>query len=228
MWFPNPELRLWPGINMAQPFHREAFSSTLPISCKCQPLPWVLSLSTAEDIEVWLPVLGWEDFYEISSFGRVKRLAWSDQRGHKGGTRNFPEKIIKGRPNRWHYCRVDLCKNGEKPKHHFIHVMVLTAFRAPRPPGHETRHLDGNRGNNRLDNLAWGTRADQFDDMRSHGTFQQGEMRPWTKLTEKEVLEIRELTALGAMRQEDIAIKYGITRQNVSKIHRRTRWRHLD
>ena len=51
----------------------------------------------------------------------------------------------------------------------FVHRLVLEAFVGPCPDGMECRHLDGNPGNNRLDNLAWGTRAENQQDAIRHG-----------------------------------------------------------
>lgn len=47
--------------------------------------------------------------------------------------------------------------------------MVLRAFVGEPPAGHECRHLDGDRQNNALDNLAWGTRAENVADTIRHG-----------------------------------------------------------
>lgn len=51
-----------------------------------------------------------------------------------------------------------------------VHVLVLEAFRGPRPgPDYEGRHLDGDPGNSALVNLAWGTRQENWGDRRRHG-----------------------------------------------------------
>lgn len=40
-----------------------------------------------------------------------------------------------------------------------VHILVAEAFLGPRPGGmEECRHLDGDKLNNRADNLRWGTR----------------------------------------------------------------------
>lgn len=52
-----------------------------------------------------------------------------------------------------------------------VHHLVLEAFVGDRPsPRAETRHLDGNPRHNWPGNLAWGSRADNAADKRSHGT----------------------------------------------------------
>src|SRR5262245_38045005 len=48
--------------------------------------------------------------------------------------------------------------------------LVLLAFVGPCPEGMECRHLDGNPQNNHVDNLRWGTSAENTEDQRRHGT----------------------------------------------------------
>jgi hypothetical protein len=48
-----------------------------------------------------------------------------------------------------------------------IHQLVLLAFVGPKPPGMQTRHLDGDKTNNRLTNLVYGTPSEnQRDNVR--------------------------------------------------------------
>jgi len=50
-----------------------------------------------------------------------------------------------------------------------IHLLMLEVFIGPKPPGQEGRHLDGNRYNNHIDNLAWGTHQQNADDTCRYG-----------------------------------------------------------
>jgi hypothetical protein len=59
----------------------------------------------------------------------------------------------------------------------------MLAFVGPRPPGLEIRHLDGDPGNNALNNLRYGTRSENLVDKSYHGQ---------RKLTIAGVKEIRE------------------------------------
>src|SRR5690242_15383977 len=105
--------------------------------------------------ERWLPVVGFPG-YEVSSHGRVR-----GSRDFNGGFRAEP-RILRGDVGRDGYVRVRLSPGRRS---HFVHVLVLHAFRGPRPPGHQCRHFpDRTRSNNRLENLAWGTQIENEAD----------------------------------------------------------------
>jgi hypothetical protein len=69
---------------------------------------------------------------------------------------------------------------------------VLEAFAGPCPDGLTARHRDGNKTNNALTNLAWGTWAEQMADRRLHGTeTPTGERNHMAQLSDAQVREMR-------------------------------------
>jgi hypothetical protein len=82
-------------------------------------------------------------------------------------------------------------------KNRRVHRLVLEHFVGPCPPGMETRHLNDNRIDNRLSNLAWGTREQNAIDRREHGVILRGERHPMSKLHVNSVRIIRERIAAG-------------------------------
>lgn len=108
--------------------------------------------------EKWLPILGYEDQYEVSDHGRVRSL--------KGGL-DAP-RIIAAKPGADGYPAVHLWSNGIG-KTRLIHRLVTTAFLGPRPDGLVNRHLDGDKTNNRLSNLTYGTHRENNLDTVAHG-----------------------------------------------------------
>lgn len=52
-----------------------------------------------------------------------------------------------------------------------VHQLILFAFVGPKPDGMECRHLNGKASDNRIKNLAWGTRRENVHDAIRHGTF---------------------------------------------------------
>ena len=89
--------------------------------------------------------------------GEVMRPADAD-----GTWRRAP----KASPSDSGYARVTL--DGKKVR---VHRLVLFAFRGPPPTSrHHGAHLDGDKANNRLDNLAWKTPEENEGDKKAHGT----------------------------------------------------------
>lgn len=108
----------------------------------------------------WLPVVGLEDRYEVSSTG----LVWSLRRHHLMKT--APGVKSRG------YLYIGLW-NGKRQITTKVHLLVLTAFKGPRPPGRQARHWDGNHQNNNEDNLFWGTPGENALDNVRNGTHNQ-------------------------------------------------------
>jgi hypothetical protein len=172
-------------------------------------------------VEQWKPVVGYEGVYEVSDLGRVRSLdRWvrvgSGRR--RTGVRYFtPSPTGKNKK----YKRV-LLRNPDKNRP--VHQLVLEAFVGPRPKDCEVRHLDGNPSNNRLDNLDWGTKAENEADKIKHGTLLRGTANPASKLTEADVLVIR----ASSKRQVDLAQIYGVSQPIISAVRLRKIWKHVD
>jgi len=66
------------------------------------------------------------------------------------------------------YLYVRLKKNGQS-FHKAVHRLMAITFLGPKKNGLEVRHLDGNKYNNNLINLSYGTRAENLLDDVKHG-----------------------------------------------------------
>lgn len=73
--------------------------------------------------------------------------------------------------------------------------------------------------------LRWATPAENVDDMRRHGTMCRGEAIAWSKLTEADVLAIKQLE--GHARLSDVARRFDISPPHVKKIWSGLIWRHV-
>src|SRR3990172_3451877 len=90
------------------------------------------------------------------------------------------------------YPQVTICHGGKKSKV-YVHHLMLETFIGACPLGMETRHLDGNPVNNRINNLCWGTHQENVADSIKHGTFLKGEVHPNAKLTSDAIKKIKYL-----------------------------------
>lgn len=102
--------------------------------------------------EIWLPIEGYENLYEVSNLGRVRRLE-SVVNCKNGVTRKVSGKILKPGAVRG-YLRVELSKN-DIVRRFLLHRLVATAF-IPNPNNlPQVNHRDENKQNNSVENLEW-------------------------------------------------------------------------
>lgn len=118
--------------------------------------------------EVWKSIPGYEGVYEASNLGRVRSL---DRYVNIG---NDARKLLRGQliqpsPHSRGYHYHILYGKG-KPKNRLAHRLVKEAFDGPCPPGMVVRHLNDDKIDNRLENLAWGTQSDNMRDSVRNGT----------------------------------------------------------
>lgn len=169
--------------------------------------------------ERWLPVPGYEGFYEVSDLGRVRSLPHETASGLRGGRMLKPFRDKDG------YLRVGININGAKLQRP-IHQLVLLAFVGSMPPGQQTRHGPGGKLDNRLTNLCYGTSAQNKADQDRDGTMPRGASHGNARLTEQTAREIRRRYELGES-QDALARAYGVSQTCVSVLVRRKFWRHI-
>lgn len=179
----------------------------------------------ASGLERWLPVIRYEDLYEVSDLGRVRSLDRETPVMMPYGptTRHYRGKLLKPTLNSHGYPEVGLWKCGVSDNR-LVHQLVLEAFRGPCPPGEEARHGPAGKLDASLANLCYGTRAENVGaDRLRDGQDNRGERHGQAVTTREIVLEIRERAAAGA-RQCDLAAEYGLDYKNVWAIVHRKSW----
>jgi len=173
-------------------------------------------------IETWKPVVGYEGLYEVSDGGAVRSL---DRVSVAAGQR------LRGRPIRTvragrGYLQVGLWDSSGRRKNRYVHRVVLEAFAGAPSPGHEACHNNGDRQDNRLENLRWDSRSANHTDKRAHGTMPRGESHHHASIGEADVRRVLTMAAEGRSRAE-ISRSVGITTRHVGSLVRRELWAHV-
>lgn len=101
--------------------------------------------------ESWKPIKGYECLYEVSTMGRVRRLRKTPN-GDIGS-------LLKPAIDRAGYKRVRLCKEGTVFAV-YVHRLVASTFLGERSG--EVNHINGDKQDNRLDNLEWCTHQENM------------------------------------------------------------------
>jgi len=167
--------------------------------------------------EIWKDVVGYKGIYQVSNIGRVKSL-------HCGKVR-----ILKPGLDSAGYPLVTLCRHGE----HYsarVHRLVAGAFLERPSPAHtDVNHKNGNKQDNRIENLEWVTPAENmqhsYDVLGRLGP--RGEIQGNSRLTRDDAKRIRRLYATGQYSQRELARMFGVGQMTISDIVRRETWKHV-
>lgn len=184
--------------------------------------------------EIWRSVKGYEDLYEVSNIGRVRSLDRVIRMRYKSGKfndRSFPGMIRKNILNEYGYYFVRLCDHG-KENGHLVHRLVAQAFLGNPPDGKDiVNHKNGIRTDNSVENLEWCNKSENalhaINILKvSWGDHCKGEKNPKCKLTDQDVLDIRQLSKSGATNTA-LAKRYAVSQQHISRIVLRQRRAYL-
>ena len=174
--------------------------------------------------ERWLPVVGYEGLYEVSSFGRVRSLDGAKANGHPRHGKVISTPLSMGYP-----C-FNLCREGSQVQVR-VHRIVAEAFLGPSPDGSETvNHKNFDRTDNRPENLEWLSHGDNM--RHAHATGRCAANRVYTsgedyrRLAPETVREIRRMYSAG-FRITQLAHRFGISRPHVSRIVHGKVWKNL-
>jgi hypothetical protein len=163
--------------------------------------------------EEWKPI---PDFagYEVSDLGNVRCVEVS--KGRKVG-RNF-----KPNTSQAGYRQVRFRKGGRT---HVltVHRLVVFVFRGPCPDGMQVRHLDGDKDNNALANLVYGTPKENGEDRVRHGTSLRGQKNPKNVITEAQALQCMGLLDAG-QKPLQVARVLGVSPHITRRIARGEQW----
>lgn len=167
----------------------------------------------SEEAEVWKPVVGYKD-YLVSSYGRVAHIRVLEVNPATG---YVSTTMLEGPRKRG---------DGKRPsKRLLLHRLVAEAFIGPMPEGEIVRHRDGVRAHNHAGNLRYGSKWDNAEDAREHGTLAVGERAGTAKLTEANVRAIIARAKPGNL--TSLAAEFGVGREVVSAIVNGRTWQHI-
>lgn len=135
-------------------------------------------------------------------------------------------KILRASADSGCHLRVTLYRRSAKTQL-YVHRLVLVAFVGPCLSGQEACHNNGIPFDNRLENLRWDSHSENQKDTVRHGVRAIGSAHRSAKLTEAQVVEIREKYAAGGASHRQLAAEYGVAKMQISYITRHVTWKHV-
>jgi predicted DNA binding CopG/RHH family protein len=153
---------------------------------------------------MWRPVVGYEDRYEVSDAGSVRKSSGQEVRQYK---------------NHNGYMLVRLSGPRKEVR---VHRVVAAAF-ISNPRGLPfVNHIDCDRANNKHKNLEWCTQWENLAHSRKLGRMQtdywSGKRSPNAALSNETVKAIRNEYARGGISWQALAKKYGSNKRTVGRI----------
>lgn len=175
-------------------------------------------------MEIWKDIKGFEGLYQVSNFGRVKRLAHAVKTIK--GQRNLGEQIKKQSVRKDGYMCVSIRKEGER--FGFLVARLVAIHFIENPEGKsEVNHISGDKSDNNVANLEWTTRKENAQHAMRTGLMPTGEGHGMSKLKEFEVKEMRELYSMGNVSTGELGKKYNVSYKNVWLIVTNRAWNHV-
>lgn len=142
--------------------------------------------------EIWKPIPGYENDYEASNLGRIRTSINKITYTEKHGIRHWKQRILKYKSNNENAYktgfRVDLWKNG-KPKTYLVARLVASTFISNELSNKKltVNHINGNRLDNRIENLEWLTLGDNIREGFKTGLYSSSKkIRVFIKQTNEE------------------------------------------
>lgn len=176
-----------------------------------------------DENERWRDIPGYEGVYQASNLGRIRRI---------GVVRGAPPKeFIKQYKHKTGYMIVKLSMKS-KGKNKKVHRLVMLAFTDRHDPSLIVNHIDGNKCNNRLDNLEWCTHKENISHAMltlkvCYGNHTHGESSPSSILKTESVKKIRELHAAGGHTRLSLSRLFNVSKSTIGQIVNRKTWKEV-
>lgn len=166
----------------------------------------------------WRPVLGFEEFYEVSECGAVRRIKT------QGGRPSFRELKPGFRRDYFNFT----LSVGNTQRTFAAHRMVWEAANGPLPAGTQINHKNGDKRDNRLVNLEPCTASENMKHAynvlgRDVRRPQIGSKNGRSKLTEEDVSLVFAMRREG-FSQQKIADRFGVDQTSISNLLLRKTW----
>lgn len=174
------------------------------------------------DTEVWKDIPGYNQFYQVSTFGRVRSMDRVIIYGEgKGEYHSRKGQVLKSTLYGG-YLTVSL-----SGKTRTVHSLVAEQFVVKSGPNLVVNHIDCNRFNNFYKNLEYISQGDNAKHSYLTGRANIGVKQKDAKLNEEKVLEIKSLLAAGEVTQKSIADKFSVCATTITDIKKGRKWSHI-
>jgi hypothetical protein len=178
-----------------------------------------------DNLEIWKDIKDYEGHYQVSNLGRVKSLARVVE-CRKDVFVNKKEKFLSHWDCGKGYRKVKLSKDGIE-KSMRVHRLVAETFLQNPELKLEVNHINGVKDDNRVENIEWCTSSENTIHALKNKLkiSQKGSKHGMSKLTEKDVLKIRQIGKTKTLK--DISEIYNVDMSLISSVLLNKIWKHI-
>lgn len=179
--------------------------------------------------EIWKPIVGFENEYEVSSQGRVRSLTKTVlARGGKTAVKKGQIRLLGY--DKDGYLRLGLYRK-QKGYYKRVNRLVATAFINNPENKPLVNHKNGIKVDNNVNNLEWATESENMrhahDTGLKNSDHTKGEKCIFSKLKESDVIEIRKSYNKKTCNYKKLADKYQVSQGTISLLIRGLIWSHV-
>lgn len=163
--------------------------------------------------EIWKDIPGWEGIYQVSNLARIRCIRVTYFEGDKFGD----------------YIRVTLSDKKRRERHPLHRLVAQSFLPNTEPEKYMVNHKDGNKKNNKLENLEWVTPSENIIHAFKMGLHVPSKGSKLNKgvLKEEDIPKILELCKEGKS-LTTIAKMFNTSYSNISIIKNNKAWKHIE
>lgn len=174
-------------------------------------------------VERWVPVVGFEQLYEVSNHGRVRTVEHVVLRSN--GVPQTIKARMKTATTRRDRRRMVTLSSNRKSRVYLVHRLVAFAFLGSPQGNQQVNHVDGDPANNNLSNIEWVSPKENINHALDTGLIKNyGERQHGSKIKVSDVSQVISMARDGT-KQRDIAASFGIHQSQVSRVISGKAWR---
>ncbi len=171
--------------------------------------------------EIWKNIPGCQGFYQASNLGRIRSI---DRIACNG--RKVIGRVLKPYTDKYGYYQNIVSIDGNSkvsPAHRFV---ALAFFPIDNPEKWVVNHKDGNKQNNKIDNLEWTTVIENCRHAHRTGLVNHtAENNPATKLKNSDIINIRNSWKPRVVTFKHLSQKYSVSISTIRNIVRNKSWK---
>jgi len=163
-------------------------------------------------MEIWKRIPNFSR-YEASNLGNLRSLNYKN---------SGKIKLLKPAFSKDGYLKTMILNDNGKYCSWTVHLFVALTFLGEKKESFEINHKDGNKANNSIDNLEYCTKSENLLHAFANGLIKPkvGSLNGMAKLTEKDVLEIREHAKNNGRYygRKELALKYNVSECTIKEV----------